>query len=442
MVTCVEDIPCPANQILDSCATFCGNDFPVNQIAHGFAPWNVLKCIGPDTYALAQSDDPADAEVAGIVAKVVDADNFCLHVIGDLENSPVPITPATVYFLSDTVAGQLTTIEPSTVGHVSKPLLISHSVSGGFFFNFRGIIIESASSFVLPDSGVIPGTYDPSKITVNSKGIITFADNSTAGGGGSGTVTSVSGVLPISVSSPTTTPVISITNGDLTDAGTDGITVTGGVGAVIGSGTSLSQQVADATHNGYLSSTDWVLFNSKGAPVVTGDLTDAGTDGITITGGTGAVVGAGTTLAQHVADATHNGYLSSADWVRFNNATAFAQNHTVTLVVDGAGTALTTGTKNPIKVPFGGTLQGWTMMCKPSGSVTADVFRAANGAGLPLTSIVGGSGVKPAVASGVENSSTSFSNWTSTTITAKDNLAISLSGITAATYCELTLYYQ
>ena len=44
------------------------------------------------------------------------------------------------------------------------------------------------------------------------------------------------------------------TSGNLTDSGTDGITITGGTGAVLGSGTSISQHVADATHNGYLSS--------------------------------------------------------------------------------------------------------------------------------------------------------------------------------------------
>jgi hypothetical protein len=115
--------------------------------------------------------------------------------------------------------------------------------------------------------------------------------------------------------------------------------------------------------------------------------------------------------------------------------------HAVTFFVDGAGSALTAGTKNPVKIPYGGTLQGWVMICKPSGSVTADVLRAADGAGLPVTSIVG-PGTKPAVATNVENSSTTFTSWTSTTLTAKDNLAINLSGITAATYCELTLYFQ
>jgi hypothetical protein len=53
-----------------------------------------------------------------------------------------------------------------------------------------------------------------------------------------------------------------LTIGDITDVGTDGISITGGTGAIIGSGVNISQQVANATQNGYLSSTDWVAFNS------------------------------------------------------------------------------------------------------------------------------------------------------------------------------------
>ena len=121
--------------------------------------------------------------------------------------------------------------------------------------------------------------------------------------------------------------------------------------------------------------------------------------------------------------------------------TSIIVTHSVTFVVDGAGGLLTSGTKNPIKIPYGGTLNGWLLIGKPSGSVTVDIFRAADGAGLPVTSIVG-AGTKPALSSAVENSSTSFTSWTSTTLTAKDNLAISLSGISTSTYCALTLYYQ
>ena len=113
---------------------------------------------------------------------------------------------------------------------------------------------------------------------------------------------------------------LTITTGNLTDTGTDGIVVTGGTAAVVGAGTSLAQHVADTTHNGYLSSTDWNTFNNKQSVITFGNLTDAGTDGITVTGGTGAVKGSGTSIAQTKADATHNGYLSSTDWSTFNSA--------------------------------------------------------------------------------------------------------------------------
>lgn len=75
---------------------------------------------------------------------------------------------------------------------------------------------------------------------------------------------------------------------------------------------------ASATNRGALSSSDWSLFNGKQDALSFGNLTAAGTDGIAVTGGTGSVIGSGTSIAQHVADSTHNGYLSQSDWSLFN----------------------------------------------------------------------------------------------------------------------------
>ncbi len=118
------------------------------------------------------------------------------------------------------------------------------------------------------------------------------------------------------------------------------------------------------------------------------------------------------------------------------------QTHFVTFSVDGSGDVLTTGVQHPYKTKYGGTLVGWTAMCKPIGSVTIDIFRAVDGAGLPTASIVGGGGTKPAISSNVEASGTSFSGWTSTTINPLDNLGISLSGVSTATYLEITLWFK
>jgi len=233
-----------------------------------------------------------------------------------------------------------------------------------------------------------------SGITVTPSGSnITIA----ATGGGSGTVTSVSVVsangLAGTVATATTTPAITLstsitgilqgngtaisaaTTGNLTDAGTDGIVVTGGTGAVLGSGTSLAQHVADTTHNGYLSSTDWNTFNGKQATLTIGNLTDAGTDGITITGGTGAVIGSGTSISQHVADTTHAGYLSSTDWNTFNGKQA-SGSYITALTGDGTASgpgsvALTLSTVNSNVGSFGSSTAIPSFTVNGKGLITA-----------------------------------------------------------------------
>lgn len=97
------------------------------------------------------------------------------------------------------------------------------------------------------------------------------------------TVGSVGGTTTITNSAPNT-----FTAGNLTDVGTDGIVITGGTGAVNGAGTAIAQHVADATHNGYLSSTDWSTFNGKqpaGSYItaLTGDATAAGPGSVALT---------------------------------------------------------------------------------------------------------------------------------------------------------------
>ena len=77
---------------------------------------------------------------------------------------------------------------------------------------------------------------------------------------------------------------------------------------------------ASATNRGALSSSDWSTFSGKQNALTIGNITDVGTDGITITGGTNAIIGSGVSISQQVANATQNGYLSSTDWVTFNTA--------------------------------------------------------------------------------------------------------------------------
>lgn len=257
---------------------------------------------------------------------------------------------------------------------------------------------------VNPNVGTFGTSSDVPVFTVNGKGLITALVE-----------------IPIQITESQVTNLVTdlaskvaiSSLGNLTDAGTDGIIITGGTGAVVGN-VSIAQTVSDATHNGYLSATDWATFNGKqpagnyitaltgdatalgpGSVAITlatvntttgsfgsatavstftvnskglvtvsgstpiqitesqvtglvadlaskvataslGNLTDAGTDGIVVTGGTGAVVGT-VSLAQHVADATHNGYLASTDFVTFN-AKQPAGNYITSLSTDVVAT--------------------------------------------------------------------------------------------------------
>lgn len=143
--------------------------------------------------------------------------------------------------------------------------------------------------------------------------------------------------------------------GALTLLGANGITITpaGQNITITGSGGTVTT-VSVVTANGFagtianptstpaitLTTTITGLLQGNGTAIsaaTIGNISDVGTDGIVVTGGTNAVLGTGVTLAQHVADTTHNGYLSSTDWNTFNGKQA-AGNYITALTGDGTAT--------------------------------------------------------------------------------------------------------
>lgn len=129
---------------------------------------------------------------------------------------------------------------------------------------------------------------------------------------------------------------ISVTNGSgsITIANTGLPSLNGLTGAVsITTGTSgadfnvttstpnvvLNIPNSSATNRGLLTSADWSTFNAKEPAVTKGNLTETTSSVLTITGGSNAVIGSGTTIQVKLATASQSGYLSSADWTAFNN---------------------------------------------------------------------------------------------------------------------------
>ena len=114
-------------------------------------------------------------------------------------------------------------------------------------------------------------------LTINGVGYDLSADRTwtiTAG------ISSVSGTAPISVSTVSGAATVSISQ-------------------------------ATTSTNGYLSFTDWNTFNNKQASLTLGNITSADTNVMTISGGTGAIIGSGVSITLIYASATSAGIVST-----------------------------------------------------------------------------------------------------------------------------------
>jgi len=111
----------------------------------------------------------------------------------------------------------------------------------------------------------------------------------------------------------------SIAKGNLTESTSSVLTIGNGTNAVIGTGTTIQVKQASALQGGFISSSDYTSFSSKEPALTKGSLTESTSGVLTITNGTSAVIGSGTTIQVKQASASQNGYLSSANWSTFNN---------------------------------------------------------------------------------------------------------------------------
>lgn len=112
----------------------------VHQVAHGFADGNIITSSGTaGAYKKSKADAPANAEVVGIVTKIVDADNFQVTTEGFFTLGVPAQAAGTIMFLSDVTAGGLIATAPTGGTTVSKPLVqIITNGAIGYFHNYRG----------------------------------------------------------------------------------------------------------------------------------------------------------------------------------------------------------------------------------------------------------------------------------------------------------------
>lgn len=118
----------------------------ITQNAHGLVLGDILVNY-VSTWLQAQANNEAAAEVAGIVTKVIDANNFELTTSGYVDltgwSRGALAGDGSVYYLSPTTAGRMQLAEPTIPGQVSKPVFISTEFYKGIFLLMRGVIVAT-----------------------------------------------------------------------------------------------------------------------------------------------------------------------------------------------------------------------------------------------------------------------------------------------------------
>ncbi len=293
-----------------------------------------------------------------------------------------------------------------------------------------------------------------------SDGTDWYLADSTGGGGGSGTVTSVgwTGGL-VSVATATTTPAFTVagTSGGIpyfSSSSTWASSAALAANAIVIGGGAGTTPATTTTGTGVVTALG-VNTGSAGAFVVNGGALGTPSSG-TGTNITGIPEGglSLTNITTNNSSTTKHGFLKQLS----NSASEYMDGsgnwstpvgggtgeHSVTFSVTGGGAALATGVQDIIcNTGFSGTLTRWACTVSPADTITFDILRSADTGVAPVTSIVGGSGTKPNVASGVNSHSTTFTSWTSTTITAYDNFKCQITAVGGtATAATVTLYFQ
>lgn len=261
--------------------------------------------------------DSTSATTLGLAAEdIISGQNGLVITQGVLDGlNTGAYSPGDILYLGAT-AGSLTSTKPYAPNHLVYIGVVEKANAG------------AGQIFVKPQNGYeLDEIHNVDLITTppSTGDVLTYNGSlwvNQAPASGSGTVTSIATTSPITGGTITTSGTIGINN-----AAADGSTK--GAAAFTasdfndnGSGVIsidyTNGQAASGSNKGFLTSADWTTFNAKEPALTKGNLTEATSSVLTISGGTNAVIGSGTTIQVLQANGSQSGFLATADWTTFN----------------------------------------------------------------------------------------------------------------------------
>ena len=127
------------------------------QNSHGFAVGEIIYG-SENNWVKSIADDSGQSEMSGIVTAIKDDNTFTLSSDGYIKGL-TGLSADSLYFLSDTVAGSMTSVKPTTIGFINKAVFWATSDSGGYIKHYIGDVITSINAETAAELLVLLGVH-------------------------------------------------------------------------------------------------------------------------------------------------------------------------------------------------------------------------------------------------------------------------------------------
>lgn len=109
------------------------------------------------------------------------------------------------------------------------------------------------------------------------------------------------------------------------------------------------------------------------------------------------------------------------------------------ITIDGGGSAITTGVKGYISIPFSGTITQWDIFADQSGSIVVDVWKDTYANFPPTVADTIAAAAKPTLSTAQKNQDATLTGWT-TTVTAGDVIGFNVDSASTVTRVTIVIY--
>ena len=125
----------------------------------------------------------------------------------------------------------------------------------------------------------------------------------------------------------------------------------------------------------------------------------------------------------------------------FASAGAAVRTGTITMITDGGGSAITTGLKGYLEIPFACTITAWTLLADVSGSIVVDIWKDTYANYPPVVGDTITASAKPTLSSAIKNQSSTLTGW-NPTINAGDIMAFNVDSVSTVTKITMSIKIQ